>query len=398
MPGLGSLDGMARNEQEQSDGTGRWIPEAGPVVCCVTGDATLRDECARAAAVAGVVFEGVPAVGGDAGLWTRADLVLLGADVGEVPPQRRGSTVLVGGAGQRRLLWDRAAALGIDHVAELPEAAGWLVEFLGRRGAEGPSGVVVGVVGGCGGAGASTTAVLLAGAAAHHGSRVLLVDGDRLAGGLEAVLGEEPLEGLRWPDLASASGAINPDQLAASLPRAGGAAVLSWPAGPRRAVRVPASAVSAVVEAARSAFDLVVVDVGRGREGLEDFGWASDRILVVVPGTLGGALSAAQLVHELPPVPQGIVVRGRTAEGVDAEQLAGLVGCPLVTRIPHLRRAAGAAEGGRLMELARSRSLRRLAAAVLEALPEQVPPAPADDAAALAVGGRLAGRGRRVAR
>ena len=105
---------MARNEQEQSDGTGRWIPEAGPVVCCVTGDATLRDECARAAAVAGVVFEGVPAVGGDAGLWTRADLVLLGADVGEVPPQRRGSTVLVGGAGQRRLLWDRAAALGID--------------------------------------------------------------------------------------------------------------------------------------------------------------------------------------------------------------------------------------------------------------------------------------------
>jgi hypothetical protein len=113
---------------------------------------------------------------------------------------------------------------------------------------------------------------------------------------------------------------------------------------------------------------------------------------------LGGALSAAQLVHELPPVPQGIVVRGRTAEGVDAEQLAGLVGCPLVTRIPHLRRAAGAAEGGRLMELARSRSLRRLAAAVLEALPEQVPPAPADDAAALAVGARLAGRGRRVAR
>jgi secretion/DNA translocation related CpaE-like protein len=389
---------MARNEQEQSAGAGGWLPEAGPIVCCITGDAALRDECARAAAVAGAVFEGVPSVGEDPQLWTRADLVLLGADVSEVPPQRRGATILVGAASQRHLLWDRAAALGIDHVADLPDAAGWLVEYMGRRGSEGPSGVVVGVVGGCGGAGASTTAVLLAGAAAHGGARVLLVDGDRLAGGLEAVLGEQPLEGLRWPDLASAHGAINPEQLAASLPRAGGAGVLSWPAGPRHAVRVPGAAISGVMEAARTAFDLVVVDIGRGREGLEDFGWASDRILVVVPGTLGGALSAAQLVHELPPVPLGLVLRGGTSEGVDAEQLAGLIGCPLVARIPHLRRVAAAAETGRLMELARSGPLRRLAAVVCEALPERVPAAPAGDGRALALGARLAGRGRRVAR
>jgi secretion/DNA translocation related CpaE-like protein len=240
--------------------------------------------------------------------------------------------------------------------------------------------------------------VLLAGAAAHGGARVLLVDGDRLAGGLEAALAEQPIEGLRWPDLGSASGAINPDQLAASLPRVGGTAVLSWPAGPGHAVRMPGSAVSAVIEAARGAFDLVVVDVGRGREGLEDFGWASDRILVVVPGSLGGALSAAQLIHELPPVPLGIVLRGGTAEGVDAEQLAGLIGCPLVARIPHLRRAAAAAEAGRLMELARSRPLRRLAAAVLESLPEPASGAVADDGGALALGSSLAGRGRRVAR
>lgn len=389
---------MVRNEQEQSAGAGGWLPEAGAVVCCITGDAALRDECARAAAVAGVAFEGVGSASDDPRLWTGADLVLLGADVSEVPPQRRGSTILVGGAGQRHQLWDRAAALGIDHVAELPEAAGWLVEFMGRRGAQGRSGLVVGIVGGRGGAGASTTAVLLAGAAAHGGARVLLVDGDRLAGGLEAALGEQPMEGLRWPDLGSASGAINPDQLAASLPRVGGAAVLSWPAGPGHAVRMPGSAVSAVMEAARGAFDLVVVDVGRGREGLEDFGWASDRILVVVPGSLGGALSAAQLVHELPPVPLGMVLRGGTAEGVDAEQLAGLIGCPLVARIPHLRRAAAAAEAGRLMELARSRPLRRLAAAVLSSLPEPASGAVADDGGALALGTSLAGRGRRVAR
>lgn len=402
--GTGSLGGMARNEQEKASTVGGWLPEAGPVVCCITGDAALQDECARAAAVAGVVFEGVHGVGDDPGLWTRADLVLLGADIGELPPQWRSSTVLVGSPAQRHLLWERAAALGIEHVAELPDAAGWLVEFIGRRRAERPSGLVVGVVGGRGGAGASTLAVLLAGAAAHDGARAVLVDGDRLAGGLEASVSEQPLEGLRWPDLASASGAINPEQLAASLPRAGGAAILSWPAGPGRATRVPGAAVSGVIEAARAAFDLVVVDVGRGREGLEDFGWASDRILVVVPGTLGGALSAAQLVHELPPVPLGAVVRGRTAEGIDAEHLAGLIGCPFVAHVPDLRRAAPAAEAGRLMGLARSRVIRRLAAAVLDALPDQASTgpatvaAPADDGAALALGTTLASRGRRAGR
>jgi secretion/DNA translocation related CpaE-like protein len=388
---------MARNEQSRRADAAGWLPEAAPLVCCVTGDDALHDECARIAAVAGVAFEGVPTAGSDPGLWTRADLVLLGADVGELPPQRRGSTVLVGGPADHQTLWQRAAALGIDHVAELPEAAGWLVDFVGRRRTDKPSGLVVGVVGGRGGAGASTTASLLACAAAHDGAAALLVDGDRLAGGLEAALSEHPLEGLRWPDLAAASGAINPEQLAASLPRVDGTALLSWPAGARRSVPVPGPAVAAVLDAARTAFDLVVIDVGRGREGLEDFGWASDRILVVATGTLGGALSAAQLVHELPPVPLGAVIRGGTAEGIDAEHIADLIGCPLVAQIPHLRRAPAAAEAGRLMELARARPIRRLSAAILEALPDTRPRGSAHDDEAVALGAWLAARGRRAA-
>lgn len=389
---------MTRNGLSSAVGERGWLPEAGPVVCCVSADDALREECARVAAVAGVEFEGVRSADDAPGLWHRADVVLLGPDVAELPPQRRSSSVLVGRSAQRRELWQRAATLGIDHVAELPDAADWLVEFLSRRSAETPAGNVLGVLGGCGGSGASTTASLLSGAAALAGTETLLVDGDRLAGGLEASVAADPAEGLRWPDLASASGAINPLQLADSLPRVGGVALLSWPAGPGRAIQVPPSAIAVVLEAARTAFDLVVVDVGRGREGLEDFAWTSDRLLVMVPGTLGGALSAAQLLHELPPVAVGAVIRGRTAEGIDAEQLAELVGCPLVGQVPHLRRVAPAADAGRLMELARVRPIRNLARAVLDGLPGGIPADQMDDDAALALGARLVQRGRRAVR
>ncbi|ASN52922.1 septum site-determining protein Ssd [Sinomonas sp. R1AF57] len=383
---------MDRQEQGRPE-AGGWVPGTAAAVCCITADEGLREDCARAAAVAGAAFEAASSAGEAAALWSRADLVLVGADVVELPPQRRDAAVLVGRGSDRGLLWQRAADLGVDHVAELPEAAEWLVEFLGRRGSDRSSGSVVGVVGGCGGAGASTAAALIAGAAALDGASVLLVDGDRLAGGLEASVSERGAEGLHWPDLISASGTINPEQLRSALPRVRGVGLLSWPASSQRAARIGAAAVSGAIEAARSAFDLVVADVGRGREGLEDFAWACDRLLVVVPGRLGGALSAAQLLHELPPVPVGALVRGRPAEGIDAEQLAEAVDCPLVGTVPHVRGIPVAAEAGRLLEFSRLRAFRRLAGTVLDGAH-----LPMDDGEALAVGARLASRGRRAGR
>jgi secretion/DNA translocation related CpaE-like protein len=382
------------DRQEDGRGTGGgWLPETETIVCCISSDAALTQECARVAAVAGVGFEAAESADAAASLWSRADLVLLGADVSDVPPRRHDATVLVGRAADRHILWQRAADLGIDHVAELPDAAGWLVEFLGRGRSEAASGTIVGIVGGCGGAGASTAASLIAGAVALEGSSVVLVDGDRLAGGLEACLSERGVEGLHWPDLVSASGAINPDQLRAALPRVRGVAVLSWPARPQRAVRIAASAVSGALEAARAAFDLVVVDIGRGREGLEDFAWACDRLLVVVPGRLAGALSATQLLHELPPVPTGVIVRGRPAEGMDAEQLAEVLDCPLAGTIPQVRGVPQAAEAGRLLDVAPARPVRRLARTLLDGLSAE-----ADEGEALAVGRRLASRTRGTAR
>jgi hypothetical protein len=56
-----------------------------------------------------------------------------------------------------------------------------------------------------------------------------------------------------------------------------------------------------------------------------------------------------------------VLVRGRLAEGVDAEQVAAAVGCPLGSYLPELRGATAAAEAGRLLQLAARRPVRRMA-------------------------------------
>ncbi|WP_136611196.1 septum site-determining protein Ssd [Sinomonas albida] len=354
--------------QEPLGAAPAWTPDH-EVVACVTGDRTLLEDCARIAAVAGARLEGSGAFGDGRTAWGGGPL-LPGADVDDVPPRLRRDLVLVGRSSERERLWRRAAELGVEHVAELPEASGWLVEFLGRRRVGAPEGAVLGVVGGCGGAGASTTATLLAAVSAARRRTTVLIDGDRLGGGLELCLAPERAPGLAWPDLAAVSGSTNPDQLAASLPRAGDLAYLSWPAGNAPAAPIASAACSGVVDGARRAFERVIVDVGRGREGVEEFGWACEQILVVVPGRLRAALAAARIIHELPPVPVGVVVRGRLAEGIDAERLAEVVGAPMAARLPDLRPLPGAAESGRLPDLAGDRRVRRMADHVLGGLIE----------------------------
>ncbi|MDQ4503793.1 septum site-determining protein Ssd [Sinomonas sp. ASV322] len=364
---------MGKEQDSAGRTAGAWLPDESPVLC-VTADDTLLEECARVAAVAGVRLEAAASFA-TAGRAAGGQL-LLGADIDDVPPRRAMDTVLVGRSSARELLWRRAADLGVEHVAELPDAAGWLVDFLGRRQPHAGEGMILGIVGGCGGAGASTTAVLLAGAASARGWATVLVDGDRLGPGLELCLADDRPSGLSWPDLATASGKINPSQLDVSLPRLGGLATLSWPSAPPRAASLPSAAIAGVLDAAQRAFELVLVDVGRGREAIEDFAWASDRLLVVVPGRLGAALAAAHILHELPPVPTAVLARGRLAEGIDAERLAETVGAPLAARVPDIRGLAAAADAGRLLDLARRRSVRRMAdevLGVLDALPDGEP-------------------------
>lgn len=349
--------------------SGVWLPEGAPETLLVTGLEPLRGEVERIVAATGGQLRAARNIREAAPFWDAAAAVLLGSDINELPPRGRSPSVLVGLSEDGDRLWHLAAAVGAERVAVLPDAAAWLAEHLSRGHSSSPGGLVLGIVGGCGGAGASTAAVWVASAAAREGVRVLLVDGDPWGGGLELALAAEETAGLRWPDLADASGTIDPRQLADSLPLAGGFPFLSWPGTKERHSGVGHAVVDTVLDAARRGYELVVVDIGRGPEPLRTFAWDCDRILVVVPAMLRAAVATARLLQDLPPVETVLAVRGKRGAPLDAGLIADSVGLPLAGVVPEVRRAAAATELGRLLDTGRQRSVRRFAAQVLDLAP-----------------------------
>ena len=341
------------------------MPDGPAETLLVTGSEVLRGEVERAVAASGGQLRTVRSIREGAVFWDSAAVVLFGSDIADLPPRGRSPAVLVGLNADGDGLWQLAAAIGAERVAVLPDAASWLAEYLTRARTPEPGGTVLGIVGGCGGAGASTAAVWLAHAAAREGRNVLLVDGDPWGGGLELALAAEEAPGLRWPDLAGASGTIDPAQLAESLPRAGGFPFLSWPGNRARHDGVDQAALAGVLDAARRGYELVLVDIGRGPETLRTFAWDCDRIIVVVPALLRAAVATARLLTDLPGVETGLVVRGRPGAALDAGLIAESVGLPLAGIMPDVRRTAAVTELGRLLDIPRQRNVRRFAAAAL---------------------------------
>ncbi|MDR7082600.1 secretion/DNA translocation related CpaE-like protein [Arthrobacter ginsengisoli] len=362
----GGLGGGLGSGPDAAPGAARWLPEESSETLLVTGSEELRGEVERVVAASGGGLRTVRNIREAAPFWDTAAVVLLGSDIPDVPPRGRSPAVLVGLQGDGDGLWHLAAALGAERVAVLPDAASWLAEYLTRSRTPESGGTVLGIVGGCGGAGASTAAVWLAHAAAREGMRVLLVDGDPWGGGLELVLAAEETPGLRWPDLADASGMIDPRQLADSLPLAGGFPFLSWPGNKERHHGVDHAVVAGVLDAGRRGFELVLVDIGRGREALRTFAWDCDRIVVVAPALLRAAVATARLLQDLPAVDTVLVVRGKPGSALDAGLIAESVGLPLAGMVPDVRRAAAATELGRLLDTSRQRNVRRFTGSVLD--------------------------------
>lgn len=339
----------------------------------MTGFDFLRGEVERIVAAAGGQLRVAADATEAAPFWDTAAVVLVGSDIRELPPRRRAPAVLVGLGGEGDSLWHLAAALGAERVAVLPDAAAWLAEYLSRSRSPEAGGLVLGVTGGCGGAGATTAAIWIAQAAAEWGARVLLIDGDPWGGGLELSLAAEEAPGLRWTDLAGASGSIDPQQLSDALPVAGGFSFLSWPGSRERQKGVEAATVGGVLDAARRGYELVLVDIGRGTEPLRTFAWDCDRILVVAPAQLKAAVSSARLLQELPPVDTALVIRGKAGAVLDGPLIAESVGLPLQGLVPEVKGTANATELGRLLETGRRRTVRRFAASVLDLLGGEVP-------------------------
>jgi len=204
----------------------------------------------------------------------------------------------------------------------------------------------VGVVGACGGAGASTFAAALAHRLAGTAPTVL-VDLERAGGGIDVLIGLEGADGLRWPDLHHARGAVAGDELAALLPRWHGCAVLS--ADRSRPGPPPADARDDVLAALREHHATVVLDLDR--IDVHDRGptVASCRtVLVVVPRTLRAAAGALAL---RPALVEGaadvrLVVRGPAPGGLGVLEIAHVVDLPVAAAMSTDRGLAAAGERG----------------------------------------------------
>jgi secretion/DNA translocation related CpaE-like protein len=204
---------------------------------------------------------------------------------------------------------------------------------------------VVAVGGSCGGAGASTVATALAVAAAPG---VLLVDGDAGGGGLDLLLGAERAEGLRWPELTGLRGRVAGEALLAALPEAEGVHVLA--AARSGSAPIPVEALEAVVRAGGADGWPVVVDLPRGEPALAEAVLAeADLTVLVVPARLRAASAARLLVGEEgargPWAGASIVVRAVTG-GLSREEVADVVGRPVLAEVGHDRAAVSRGERG----------------------------------------------------
>lgn len=306
----------------------------------VSGDPELIDDCSRLAVVTGAELHVLSQSRVDRMHWTQAPLVLVGIDCAdgiEALPRRSGVIVVMRGSGESvdPQAWKFAVAIGAEQVACLPDARSWLIERLGAGAEEPPrAGHLLAVMPATGGAGASTLAAACAAHASTPAAPAALIDGDRLGGGIDIVLGGEETPGVRWPELADTRGRLAPASLRQALPIMCGTSVLSWD---REGSPEPtAEAWRAVLDSAVRGFDLTVIDLPRteGELAVSILGRA-DALVLVVSARVRAVIAAVRRLEELAPVVPDIriVVRERQG-GVRVDTIARTLGVPVLGSIP----------------------------------------------------------------
>lgn len=329
----------------------------------------IVDDVLRLAAAADVEVQ----VAGDAGQaragWPRAPLVVIDAAMaGDLAsdglPRRPGVVLVTAGSGDADV-YRRAVEVGAQHVAVLPHDEAWLVDALAAAARPQTRGAVtVCVTPARGGAGASVLAAALALAACRHGLRSLLVDADRLGGGVHLPLlplGDDDEPGARWHDFDGRRGRLGTAVLDRALPVYGDLRVLSW----RRGDSTPVSAETMVrvLDAAQRGFDLIVVDVPREPDAAGEAALrTADEVLLVVPpqvrATMAAALVTAGLRHHARRVRP--IVAGPSPGGLGVGDVAAALGSAPAESLVFDRRVAAAVENGELPRTMGRGSLARL--------------------------------------
>lgn len=323
-------------------------------VLLVTSDAALAAAVPRLCALAGLACETHRDSHAAREAWRDAVVVLVGADVAPALAAaglpRRAQVFVLTTEEADAGCWRAALGLGASTLLRLPDQEAALVDELRvGRVAPGNAARLIAVLGGCGGAGASTLAAALAFTAADAG-RSVLIDGDPLGGGLDVLIGAESTPGVRWNELASTRGQLDPEAFASAICDVHGTGLLSW-GRPRPPCVVEVEALETVMSAARHAFDTVVIDVGRFPSrttcALLD---CSDVSVVVVPADVRAVSAAASIIAALgrsigTPL---LVVRDPGGGRLSAKDVAGSLGLPLVATLRSDASVLAAAQRGEL--------------------------------------------------
>jgi secretion/DNA translocation related CpaE-like protein len=336
----------------------------------VSTDEVLLDDLLRLLAAAGCTAELTSGGGALRRAHREAPIVLVGGDaltaaaVRALP--RRPGVVVVLAEDPGPDVWPAAVDLGAERVAVLPRDELWLVERVAAavRGPVRPGWLAV-VGGCCGGAGSSTLAAALALAARGD---VLLVDGDGWGGGLDLLLGAERAQGLRWPELSGLRGRVAGAALVAALPEACGVPVLA--ASRDAPEEVSDEALAAVVRAARDGGHGVVVDLpGRGRPA-ETVMADADLAVLLVPARLRAAAAARALLTGAGGWSAARVVTRPVPGGLSRQEVADVVGRPVLAELGHDRSAVARGERGEPPSVAARSPLGVLSRQLLAELPQ----------------------------
>jgi pilus assembly protein CpaE len=237
-------------------------------------------------------------------------------------------------------------------------------------------GRVVAVHGPRGGAGATFLATHLAASFARRELRCVLVDLDLGIADIGAAVGA-PVDGS--PRTIADAVPIGEELTARHLddllwPHPDGFRVLLGPADVQTAERVTARDIGPVLEAVRSAADVVVLHVPRGIDDTVRLGLGLSDVVVMVLGLDVLSFRAARRVVDATGLDDrcSFVVNRATRREISPDDIKRVFGRSPVAVIPVDRRVSAAQDHGRLLPARRraSRAVDRLAAKLLEELEE----------------------------
>jgi len=308
------------------------VTSLSPVVLTLLSDAELSDNIDRLAAAVGL--RTVRAQNPPRKLWLTAAAVILDEDGARrcvrAGISRRGGVFLIGTSEPAPSLWARAVEVGAQQLCVLPAQEAELVGHLSeaaQMGRVAPNrGRVIAVAAGRGGGGASVFAAALA----QHAGQALLVDLDPCGGGVDLLLGVESAPGLRWPEMAAASGRLSWVAVREVLPHKGDMSMLSCT---RTYHEIDPGAAQAVVDAGRRGGATVICDLPRPLNSAALCVLESTDLVVVITSCDVRAVAAtgavAGVIRAVNPN-LGLVVRGPAPGGLRAAEVVEVTAVPLL--------------------------------------------------------------------